>query len=338
MMKRIGVILITVFVLLATACERRELVEMNHVTKIAVKVNIDAVANVTCDVYNEKIQVPKIEPSAMHVLFYEAESEKVAAESFISEVGVDTDGKRVLHGNISIMPGNYKMLIYDFGTESTIVENYYKWKECRAYTNEISPALKGTLLSKADPKAIEEAYIVYEPDHLVVATSENEYIPYHEGIHTIQADAMSVVESYYLQIKVKGLEYVSSAQAILSGMVNANKISSNTKVIEPQATIWFDLEKSDDKGVPVICTVFNTFGRIEDSQNDLEVTFDIKTHDGRTVQEKFDISELFHTEECIKHHWLLLEETIEISPPISSGGGFNPEVGDWDEEHHDIYL
>lgn len=337
-MKKFEIILLAAFVLLASACERRELVDMNHLTKIAVKVNIDAVANVTCDVYNEKVQTPKIEPSAMHVLFYEAESEKVAAESFISEVGVDTDGKRVLHGNISIMPGNYKMLIYDFGTESTIVEHYYTWKECRAFTNEIPPALKGTLLSKADPKAIEEAYIVYEPDHLVVATSENEYIPYHEGMHTIQADAMSVVESYYLQIKVKGLEYVSSAQAILSGMVNANKISSNTRVIEPQATIWFDLEKSDDKGVPVICTVFNTFGRIEDSQNDLEVTFDIKTHDGRTVQEKFDISELFHTEECIKHHWLLLEETIEISPPISSGGGFNPEVGDWDEEHHDIYL
>lgn len=337
-MKRIGVILITVFVLLATACERRELVEMNHVTKIAVRVNIDAVANVTCDVYNEKIQVPKIEPSAMHVLFYETESEKVVAESFISDVNVDAEGKRTIHGNISIMPGNYKMLIYDFGTESTIVENYYEWKDCMAFTNEISPALKGTLLSKADPKAIEEAYIVYEPDHLVVASSENEYVPYHEGIHTIQADAISVVESYYLQIKVKGLEYVSSAQAILSGMVNANKISSNTKVVEPQATIWFDMEKSDDQGVPVICTIFNTFGRIEDSQNSLEVTFDIKTHDGRTIQEKFDISGLFLTEECIQHHWLLLDEEIVVPPPLSSGGGFAPELNDWEEEHSEIIL
>ena len=92
--------------------------------------------------------------------------------------------------------------------------------------------------------------------------------------------------------------------------------------------------------MPVICNVFSTFGRIENSRNELLVTFDIKTIDGRIVQKEFDISDLFLSEECIKHHWLLLEETITIDPPeiSSSGGGFAPEVEDWENENYDVEL
>lgn len=341
-MRRLSSILSAVFtlcvILLAASCEKRPLVELGHRTQINVRVNIDAISNVTCDIYNEKIQIPEIKPIAMHVLFFDEYTKEVAAESFISDISYDDDGTRVLSGNISIMPGDYKMLVYDFGTESTIVQDYYKWDDCMAFTSEISPALKRSLISKVNEKALEDAYVIHEPDHLVVASKEHENIPYHHEVHIVEAEAQSVVESYYLQIKVVGLEYVSSAQAILSGMVNGNMISSNTKIVEPQATIWFDMEKSDDKGEPVICTIFNTFGRIEDSENELEVTFDLKTHDGRTIQKSFDLSELFLSPDCVNHHWLLLEETITIEPPQVEGGGFAPEVNDWEEEHRDLYI
>lgn len=323
------VVLLAIF----ASCERRPLSELANYTNIKVEVDIEAVANVTCDIYNEKIPIPVIEPQAMHVLFYEPNSKYVAAETFITDIEYNSKGKRMLKGNISIMPGNYKMLIYDFGTEATIVDEYYKWEECKAYTNEISSSLKGAFKTRSDFD-----HIVHEPDHLVVARSENEHIPYVEEVHTIEAAATSVVESYYVQIKVEGLEYVATAQAILSGMVSGNKISSNIKIIEPQASVYFTMHKSDDKGVPVICNVFNTFGRIDNSTNNLEVTFDIKTNDGRVIQKTFDISHLFLTEECIKHHWLLLDETIVIEPPKDAGGGFQPEVEDWEGEHTEIVL
>lgn len=321
--------------LLTTSCERRPLVDMENRTMIDVRVNVESISNVTCDVYNEKVQIPEIAPVAMHALFFDQDTEKIVSEAFLSNVETDADGIRSIYGSISLLPGNYKMLIYDFGTEATIVKDYYNWQGCNAYTEEVSSVIKKSFASKA---GIEEAYVVYEPDHLVVATSENEYIPYHEAIHTISVDATSVVESYYLQIKVQGLEYVSSAQAVLSGMVSSNIISSNTRVVEPEATLWFDLEKSDDKGVPVICTVFNTFGRIDKSLNKLEVTFDIKTHDGRVVQEVFDISDLFSTQECIEHHWLLVDEEIVVPPPLSVGGGFAPEVNEWEEQESEIII
>ena len=329
------IIIFSALLLMLCSCQRRPLLEIEHNTRVKVRVNLEAIANVTCDVYNEKVQVPAIEPVAMHALFYDYDTEKIASEAFLSDIAVDEDGVRSVSGSISLLPGNYKMLIYDFGTEATIVKDYYKWKECVAYTEEISPALKKSFASKA---GIEDSYIVYEPDHLVVAKNEKEFVPYHDDVHTISVDARSVVESYYLQIKVQGLEYVASAQALLSGMVSSNKISSDTKVVDPEATLWFSLEKSDDQGVPVICAVFNTFGRIDRSTNNLEVTFDIKTHDGQVVQEVFDISDLFLTPECIEHHWLLLDQEIVVPPPLSSGGGFAPEVNDWEEEKSEIIL
>lgn len=316
-----------------SGCERRPLEDLANYTNIEVAVDIEAIANVTCDVYNSKIPIPVIEPQAMHVLFFEQNSNHVAAETFINDITQDQNGLRIIKGNIAIMPGNYRMLVYDFGTESTIVEEYYTWEKCRAYTSEVSSSLKSSFKTKVPIE-----YLVYEPDHLVVASNANESIPYTDDVYTIEASAKSVVESYYLQIKVEGLEYVSSARAILSGMVSANHIALNEKVTDPDATIFFSLHKSDDKGVPVVCNVFNTFGRIDNSTNEMEVTFDIKTNDGRVIQRTFDISDLFLSEDCIKHHWLLIDETIVIEPPKNAGGGFNPEVDDWEEEHREIEL
>lgn len=336
-MRKLTHILALCILLLASSCERRELVDMGYVTKLNVKVEVEAISNVTCDIYNENIPLPQIKPEVMHVLFFDQTTGEVAAESFISQQEIDENGQQVFNGNIAIMPGDYKMLVYNFGTESTIIKNHHSWESAEAYTNRVSDK---TISSYKTKNENENEIVVYEPDHLVVARNENEYIPYHTGIHTITSYASSIVESYYLQIKIEGLEYVSSAQAFLSGMVSGNRISNNERIIDPENTVYFTLLKSEDKGVPVICNVFSTFGRIENSQNELQITFDIKTIDGRVVQKSFDITDLFLSEDCINHHWLLLDEVIKIDPPEtpSTGGGFAPEVEDWENENYDVIL
>lgn len=90
-----------------------------------------------------------------------------------------------------------------------------------------------------------------------------------------------MVESWYLQIKVDSLQYVSGAQALLRGMVGSNFIATDTRVNVPETSLWFKMVKSDDNSTPVICAVFNTFGHIEGSVNDLEVTFDLTRTDGK---------------------------------------------------------
>lgn len=324
--------------LLLCSCNFRPLEVNKFDTRIEVEVNIQAIANVTCDVYNEKIPLPKIESEVFRVLFFDTQQDRLLSDTFIYDSYTDPEtGSLGIRGDISILPGDYRMMIYTFGTESTIVGEYDSWDKAYAYTSPLSEYELKTLALKG----VQDETINHQPDHLLLASSELETIPYHSGLYTITAQAKSIVESYYLQVKVEGLEYVASARAVLTSMVPSAMLSSGERDYDNPSSIYIELTKSDDRGDAVVCNVFNTFGRIPESENKLSVTFDLHTVDGRTVQKEYDISDLFLSEECINHHWLLIEDTIVVPPPEtppSSGGGFDPVVGDWEREEHEIEL
>ena len=337
--KRILNCLLCVLPLLLTcSCEFRPLEEMKYQTDIQVDVDINAVLNVTCDIYNELIPPPSIESEVFRVLFFDTKEDKLVGDSFIYDSFVDpVTGNKGIRGNVSIMPGDYRILIYTFGTESTLIENYDSWEKSLAYTS----ALSESDIRALSLKASGDERIHYQPDHLLVASNELESIPYHSGVYTISAAARSVVESYYLQVKVQGLEYVSSAKAVLSSMAPSVNMSTKTPNYEPPVSIYIDLLKSKDGEDDVVCNVFNTFGRIPGSENELSVTFDIKTVDGRNITKEFEISDLFESDLCKEHHWLLIDEVIDVPKPPDTpggGGGFEPTVDDWEREEHEIEI
>ena len=337
--KRILNCLLCVLPLLLTcSCEFRPLEEMKYQTDIQVDVDINAVLNVTCDIYNELIPPPSIESEVFRVLFFDTKEDKLVGDSFIYDYFVDpVTGNKGIRGNVSIMPGDYRIMIYTFGTESTLIENYDSWEKSLAYTS----ALSESDIRALSLKASGDEPIHYQPDHLLVASNDFESIPYHSGVYTISAAARSVVESYYLQVKVKGLEYVSSAKAVLSSMAPSVNMNTKTPNYEPPVSIYIDLLKSKDGEDDVVCNVFNTFGRIPGSENELKVTFDIKTVDGRNVTKEFEISDLFESDLCKEHHWLLIDEVIDVPKPPDTpggGGGFEPTVDDWEKEEHEIEI
>ena len=338
-----GLLLVGMSILTGASCERRPLEDPNFNTNINVKVDIKAIQNVTCDIYNDKIPRPELNPEVLRVMFYDSQKDKFLGETFIYDKSTDENGDTFIHGNISILPGDYKILIYQFGTESSLVENYQSYEKATTYTNTISEEEMKALQLKAEIESANGPQkIHYQPDHIIAARSEFEHIPYHSGTYTISTEARSLVESYYLQIKVDGLQYVSSAKAVLTSMVSSVNISSEKKNIQDPCAIYIPLLKSDDKGQDVACNVFNTFGRIPDSTNSLKVTFELKTTDGRSINETFDISDLFLTEECIKHHWLLIDKTIIVpappDPKPGEGGGFDPKIDDWESINSEIII
>ncbi|MGM9736599.1 MAG: DUF5119 domain-containing protein [Candidatus Cryptobacteroides sp.] len=320
----------------AASCNFRPMEEIEYNTKIEVDVNIKAVANVTCDIYNELIPPPDIECEVFRVLFFDTKEDRLLSDSFIYDTHIDEQtGQISVRGDINIMPGDYRMIIYTFGTESTLIENYDSWEKATAYTSPLTDAELKTLSLKAS----EDQLIRYQPDHLLVASSELESIPYHAGVFTITTEAQSIVESYYLQVRVKGAQWISSAKAVLSSMSPSASLNDKAKDYSAPTSIYIDLKKSEDKGEDVVCNVFNTFGRIPESENELKVTFDLMTTDGRKIEREYEISDLFLSEDCINHHWLLIDDTIDVPKPPDSGntgGGFDPEVVDWENEEHFI--
>ncbi len=327
--------LAVVFLILTSACERRPLDDPDSGTRIQIALTVKSVLNVNSSIYNEKIPVPDLKPEVMHVLFYDVDTDELLTETFISEVGENDKGEYTVSGNIRIGPGTYRMLTYNFGTEATMIKDYWSWSGITAHTNSVEENIIKSYKSKAPAEII-----TYMPDHLIVARNEAETIPYHDGNHVIHAEASTIIDTYYLQIKVEGLQYVASAKAFLSGMSGGNVLSRNYRITDPENTVYMELLKSDDNGTDVLCNIFNTFGHIDKSVNNLEITFDLRTVDGRTEQRTFDVSDLFYTEDAIERHWLLLNETIIIDPPPNPepGGGMDPTVNDWENEYYDLNI
>ena len=316
-------------------CEFRPLEDPGMRTKVNVIVNVDSVKNITCDIYNDKIPVPEIFPDAMHLLFYNCDGNFLVSESFITTKVQNTDKDCMMYGEVNILPDTYKMLACTFGSVDTDVLNYRNWSTIQAQAKVEEDYVQREYDACRAEDSRNAGLVSRMPEHIVVARNEREVIPYHKGEYTIVTEATTVVDSYYLQVKVEGLEYVSGAKAYLSGMASGNLLATDTKVESPEAIIHIPLLKSDDQGVPVVCNVFNTFGRNLEAVNELSVTFDLTTIEGKVVSRSFDITDLFHSEACINHHWLLLDETIKVE---ADGGGFKPGVGEWDEENHNMFF
>ena len=101
-----------ILLLLLSACQFRPLEEMEFQTDIQVDVDINAVLNVTCDIYNELIPQPSIESEVFRVLFFDTKEDKLVGDSFIYDSFVDpVTGNKGVRGKVSIMPGDYRILI-----------------------------------------------------------------------------------------------------------------------------------------------------------------------------------------------------------------------------------
>ena len=338
-MKRLGTYLLAalVVVLAVAGCQRRPLLDPNVTTELKVTINTRSLRNVTCDIYNPNIPLPKVEPEMLRVLFYEPGKSKIVGESYISSLSTDADGNRVISGRVGVLPGDYEMVVYNFDLRSAQIRNDHSHSTIEAYSDPVSELLS----SRFNTRVGQRLDIRYQPDHVLVATNPKEHIPWHDEMHTIYAEASSVVESFYLQVKVEGLQWVSSAQAVISGVAGSNLIGGRKRVDNPETAVYLTLVKSEDDGKAVLCNVFNTFGRIEDSNNELWISFDINTVDGRTETREYNITHLFESDLCRQHNWLLLDQTIVIDPPTTpptAGGGFLPEMEDWQEEHHWVIL
>lgn len=334
---------------LLAACERRPLVDTTEMVKIRVYVKIDSIKNVTTGLYNESLQLPIIEPKVFRIMFYDPdENGQLRSQGFISHRGTDAEGNTYIEGEVSVRPGTYDVLCYNFDTPTTIVDDVNSFSGIKAYTSEISDILY-TRFESRNPAAIPLPTIYYEPDHLLVAREEKVLIPEHSEIFVMHMNAMTVVDSYYVQIRLKNGKYASEATAVLTDLSPSNRIGLNERNQSEYAATFFDMQRSTDPRIrtdnqEVLCAVFNTFGKREDHidpsvESQLYVTFNVITTEGKMVDMTVNMDSLFQTEDAKERHWLLIDKVFEIPVPEKpSDGGFKPSVDKWDEEKGEIEI
>lgn len=329
---------------LFAGCERRPLVDVGNTHYVRVYLD-EELKNVTTGFYDSSLEKPEYKtPNMLRVVLYDATSGKVAAERYLRNRGTDARGD-YFDGYIVAPQGSYRLLAYNFGTESTLIRNDHLYHGAEAYTNDISEALRSRLSSRA---GLEEERIVYVPDHLLADRNDLLTTAYTMDIDTLRNasgdhfTAGSLVLSYYLQVRVKGIEWISSAVGLLTGMAGSAMLHSGDINEENPVTIYFEMQRgpSTDANEGFIYTTFHTFGKLPDQSNELYLTFDVRTTDGRALTVTLDITDKFSEPEAIDHQWILLDEVLNIPEPPegSDGGGFVPGVDDWEDIETDIII
>lgn len=316
-MKRIPIYIIAMLlcILSSSSCKRRPLTTADYM----VILNID----IERDIVNYEMEK---DPSLMRCVFYDSESGAFITQAFLPPTG----------GQVSLIPAReYDVLVYNFDTESTWLEEENWFHKIYASTSLIPDSFRTKLRSRAS-KGDEES-IVYDPDHLFVGRLNDVFIP----ARSVEAEPFildvtceTVVESWILEVRtVTGVKNIGSMAGVVTGLAESNKIGFNQRSDE-FVTVYFDNQVIDENGL--LTARFNTFGwhpGIAEPQV-LSLVFTDVAGKGHVFN--VDVSDQFPDNE---EQIIRINTEIDIPEPMTGdGGGFVPKVDEWDEINTDIII
>ena len=335
------------FLLMALAilpgCQRRPL----EYPTSNINLRLDLHLNV---VINGKVEnLP--EPEMMRVIFFDPNTYDLYTESYLPATG----------GRISIPPGTYKLMAYNFDTEATLLRNDRNFYTIEAYTNEVSAALKANLINalrngksattraegdgdSAWESALEKMAqnpVIYEPDHLFVSR-EDVVINSTDEEQVIEASAETIIETWEISVRIKNGEYLSSARALITGQIASNFIGypKEEGKTDTDVTLMIEMKAgSDAEDNDILVGQFTTFGKNPSADSRLWLAIIVKNSSGETVEYHKDITGDFMSDEAITDQIISIVEEIEVPEPdpgTGGGGGFQPGVDDW--EHEDVPI
>ena len=346
--RRLFVLCLPLLMVAFAACEHRPLEDPYNMHYVRVYID-EQIKNVTYGFYDESRLRPEyIRPRVLRVALCDPITNKVVVERYLQTTGEDERGYYI-DGYISAEEGEYNLMIYNFGTEKTKIRDEYNYSGIQAYTSQI-PKNYHQYIPMSSVDIAEEA-IRYCPDHLFVANCQPVKVGKSVGLDTLRNQdgdfftARSIVLSYYLQIKIKGFNYVSTAVSLLSGMAGSTTLSDCTLNKNDAVSIFFDMDyadvqrtKNEDKETAILYATFNTFGKLPEERSLYTVNFEFNKSDGTSQVETIDITPMFFgNPQVVNEQSIILEKEIEISPPIGSGG-MTPGVDEWGDIWTDIYL
>ena len=315
-MKRIPIYIIALILCLAsTSCKRRPLTTADYMVILNIEIEKEIV----------NYEVEK-DPSLMRCIFYDSESGAFVTQAFLPPTG----------GQVRLIPSReYDVLVYNFDTESTWLEDENWFHKIYASTSLIPDSFRTKLRSRATKG--DEEDIVYDPDHLFVGRLNDVYIP----ARSVDAPPVvldvrceTVVESWILEVKtITGKKNIGTIAAVVTGLAESNRIGPNERS-EEFVSVYFDNQVIDDNGL--LTAKFNTFGWNKDILEPQILSLVFTDIAGKGHVFNVDVSDQFPDN---KEQIIRVEMEIDIPEPMTGGdGGFVPKVDEWDEINTDIII
>lgn len=328
-------ILVGAALLLCGGCERRPLLDADGATELRFRILTDGISNVTCDHYNPTLPPQTITSEVARLMLFDPATNRLLSQGFTSEKRIE-QGIEVLSRQILLPAGDYRILGYNFDLINTKIGGENSHETLYAYTDEINAALYARVGSRGE----ELGKIYHEPEHVLVARHPSLHVENHTEVEVVELDARTVVDTYYIQIRIEGMEYLAANAngiAVLSGLAPSVLLGDGAPNHEQSSAIYFELTKGIDPNLTeenkdVLCAHFNTFGRIPDQASELQINLTVLARDGSKYEKVIDMTPIFATEDARERHWLLIDEVWEIPKPQGDDdGGFTPAVDDWDD-------
>lgn len=308
---RIGGVL-SLLVLMLLGCKHKELCyEHPHSKVVEVRFH-----------WKEDVQIAK----AMRVLCYPIGKEK--AEPYGFDIG-NSQG-----GIINLPAGKYKVLAYNLDTENVVVEGDQQLSLLHAYTNELVWARSrrsgrsGSALHTVDaPDYMTRAY---EDQVEVISSLEHQYI----DLYPEEAVCRFTLEVH----GIKGLPFVRQSRVSLSHI--APTLFLHEMRLEGKSSEALFETKIEGN---VLTGAFNIFGLLplDDNTPRYELTLFFRTEE-KNIYVTYDVSEQILAvkpkQGHIRHVHLILKVDVEIAKPIGNGGGFRPDVDDWQPIEREIEI
>lgn len=275
------------------------------------------------------------EPQYFMAMFYDKYTHDLTTSHIVGAEG----------GDLHVPSGEYDIVLYNFGTESTQVRNLNIKDEAEAFTSDITKtmsdkfmAIRESAASKKSPvKGYEDDPIIHEPDHLYVANVKDADIPAFTGKDvsvTIYADAASIVEVYSLEIlNLKGVENIGKVEVFITGQSKSNHFGRQEMNPEP-ASIYTEMRPDKEKGR--LYTIFGTFGKLPGEEG--LVYLDISDTGGGKYRYIYDVTDQFDDPENTGHRLVVDASEIDIPKPEHGGGGLAPSVDKWENEEVEVPL
>ena len=314
-MKRIRIYIWMLLCITFASCQRRPLTTADFMVILNIEIEKDIV----------NYEVEK-DPSLMRCIFYDSQSGAFVTQAFLPPTG----------GQVSLIPSReYDVLVYNFDTESTWLEDENWFHKIYASTSLIPDSFRTKLRSRATKG--DEEDIVYDPDHLFVGRLNDVYIP----ARSVDAPPVildvrceTVVESWILEVKtITGKKNIGTTAAVVTGLAESNRIGPNERS-EEFVSVYFDNQVIDDNGL--LTAKFNTFGWNKDILEPQILSLVFTDIAGKGHVFNVDVSDQFPNN---KEQIIRVEMEIDIPEPMTGGdGGFVPKVDEWDEINTDIII
>ena len=332
-----------------SSCEHRILMDPTDVHYVRVYLD-ESIKNVNCGFYNESYVHPEFNrPLNMLACLANVQTGEIISESILRNQGSDERGNYI-DGYVGAPSGEYNIVIYQLGSPTTLITDTDDYFYLQAYTSPVSDRILASLSQTS--KVLGSERIMQEPDHILASRCNGVRLDHVAKVDTLKTPdgdfftARTIAKSYYLQLKITGVQWVKSAGAVLSGLSGSSLLCKDEGMIETDpVNLYFSMlysgnkkRSSDGGSAEVLYATFTTFGKIPDLTSELTLNFEFVKNDGSSQVESIDITEVFKTPMAIENQWLLLDKEITITKPIGGSGGMDPGVDGWKEEEADLPM